>query len=300
MLDVRRLQVLHAVVTSGSVSSAATDLGFTPSAISQQLATLEREVGMSLLEKAGRGLRPTHVGQTLSDRAGGVLADLADIEQTVADLRAGSTGRVRIRYFATAGAVLVPQAVAEFRREYPRVRLELLLDDVEPLAELCSGRADVALIVQTSETAELPGLRHLPLLVDPYRVVLPRGHRLSSRRSVEVTELAEEQWVDSDRSHGPCREPVLRACAAAGFQPDFAVQTEDYATAQGFVAAGMGVAIMPMLGLGAVHPGVVVRRLRQPEPMRRIALVIRQAVEEQVAVRRLATAFQAVAASVVT
>ncbi|MBB5906194.1 LysR family transcriptional regulator [Actinoalloteichus hymeniacidonis] len=292
MLDVRRLQVLRAVVTGGSVSAAATELGFTPSAISQQLATLEREAGLPLLEKSGRGVRPTLVGSMLADRAKGILDGLADIEHELSDLRAGSTGLIRIRYFATAGVGLVPPAVAAFRQQNPDVRLELWLDDADPLADLRAGRADIALAVRNSSTVEEDSLRYLPLLDDPYRLVLPKGHRLASRRTIDMAELAQEQWVDPDRLHGPCREPVTVACAAAGFQPDYTVHTEDYATAQGLIAARLGIAIMPMIGLRTVHPGVVVRRLRKPEPTRSIMVVVRAAVAEQVVMQRMVAALK--------
>jgi DNA-binding transcriptional LysR family regulator len=102
MLDVRRMQVLRAVVTSGSVSAAATNLGYTPSAISQQIAALEKEAGVALLERSGRGVRPTAAGVLLTEHAGLIGTRLAEAETALADLRAGVTGRVAVRYFSSA------------------------------------------------------------------------------------------------------------------------------------------------------------------------------------------------------
>jgi DNA-binding transcriptional LysR family regulator len=154
--------------------------------------------------------------------------------------------------------------------------VELKLIDVEdPLPDVKEGRADLALVVRADGTGP-EGIRLVRLLDDPYRVVLPRGHRLAGRRLLELAELADEAWVGSEWP-GPCLDAQLDACAAAGFRPSFAVQSEDYATAQGFVAAGLGVSLVPRLGLGSRHPGVVVRKVRAPEPVRVLHAAVREA-----------------------
>ncbi|MDX3753885.1 LysR substrate-binding domain-containing protein [Streptomyces mirabilis] len=276
MLDVRRMQVLRAVVSSGSVTAAAADLGYTPSAVSQQIGALEKQAGTELLERVGRGVRPTAAGLLLTEYADAIGRQVAEAETALADLRAGRTGRLAVRYFATAGAALVAPAVARFRREHPGVRVELKLIDVEdPLPDVKEGRADLALVVRADGTGP-EGIRLVRLLDDPYRVVLPRGHRLAGRRLLELAELADEAWVGSEWP-GPCLDAQLDACAAAGFRPSFAVQSEDYATAQGFVAAGLGVSLVPRLGLGSRHPGVVVRKVRAPEPVRVLHAAVREA-----------------------
>ncbi|MFD7601264.1 LysR family transcriptional regulator [Streptomyces mirabilis] len=275
MLDVRRMQVLRAVVSSGSVTAAAADLGYTPSAVSQQIGALEKQAGTELLERVGRGVRPTAAGLLLTEYADAIGRQVAEAETALADLRAGRTGRLAVRYFATAGAALVAPAVARFRREHPGVRVELKLIDVEdPLPDVKEGRADLALVVRADGTGP-EGIRLVRLLDDPYRVVLPRGHRLAGRRLLELAELADEPWVGSEWP-GPCLDAQLDACAAAGFRPSFAVQSEDYATAQGFVAAGLGVSLVPRLGLGSRHPGVVVRKVRAPEPVRVLYAAVRE------------------------
>jgi DNA-binding transcriptional LysR family regulator len=278
MLDVRRMQVLRAVVTSGSITAAATNLGYTPSAISQQVGALEKQVGMALLERVGRGVRPTEAGKLLTEHAAGITDRLVEAESALADLRAGRTGRLRVRYFATAGAALVPPAVARFRAEHPSVKLDLkLTEPLDPMLEIVAGRADVAIVVHPRNAEAAPGVQLVHLLDDPYLAVLPRGHDLGRKRVLDLNDLADEPWVDSAIPPGACRDIVIDACAGAGFAPNFVVESDDYPTAQGFVAAGLGVTIVPKLGLGVAHPGVIVRRLRRPEPHRGIYAAFREA-----------------------
>ncbi|GAA4438946.1 LysR family transcriptional regulator [Actinokineospora soli] len=299
MLDVRRLQVLRAVVNSGSVTAAATNLGYTPSAISQQIAALERETGVALLERNGRGVRPTAAGMLLTEHAAHVGTRLADAETALADLRAGITGRVAVRYFSTAGVALVPPALARVRREHPGVRVDLkLIDPEDPLIEVERGKADLAIFIHRTTRPVSPGVRTFHLLDDPYQAVLPRGHRLAAKRVLDLADLADEPWVSGEwPPHGPCSRILFDACAAAGFSPDVVVESEDYASAQGFVAAGLGIAVIPRMGLGSRHPGVVVRRLRKPEPVRVIHAAVRESSSEHPAVVGLLTALRDAAAA---
>ncbi|WP_326611505.1 LysR family transcriptional regulator [Streptomyces scopuliridis] len=281
MLDMRRMQLLRAVVTSGSVTAAARNLGYTPSAVSQQMATLEKEAGITLLERSGRGVRPTEAGRLLTEYAALIGRQVAEAETALADLRAGRTGRVVVRYFATMGATLLAPALAELRREQPGLQVDLrLTGSDDPLPEVREGRADAALVVRPKEPGEpqdrlsVDGVRFVHLLDDTYRAVLPKGHRLATKRVLELTDLAEEPWVGSEWP-GPCLDAILTACGAAGFSPDFVVESEDYATAQGFVAAGLGVSLVPVTGLAGHHPAVVVRKVRNPEPVRAIYAAVR-------------------------
>jgi DNA-binding transcriptional LysR family regulator len=292
MLDVRRMQVLRAVVTSGSVTAAATNLGYTPSAVSQQVAALERQAGMPLLERVGRGVRPTAAGRLLTEHAGIIATHVAEAETALADLRAGRTGRLTIRYFATAGAALVPPALAKLRARHPRVQVDLkLIDPADPLPEVEQGRADLAIVVSPRRNVR-DGIRLVHLMDDPYHAVLPKGHHLAGKRVLDLADLADEPWVNNELTAGPCLEKMLAACAAAGFSPNFVVESDDYATAQGFVAAGLGVTLIPRMGLGQRHPGVVVRRVRRPEPVRSIHAAVRETSLAQPALADLVTALR--------
>jgi DNA-binding transcriptional LysR family regulator len=295
MLDMRRMQVLRAVVTSGSVTGAAALLGYTPSAVSQQIAALEKEARTDLLERVGRGVRPTAAGLLLTEHADTIARQVAEAETALADLLAGRTGRLSVRYFATAGASLVAPAVARLRTEHPGVQIELkLIDPEDPLPDVREGRADLALVVGP-RTAGHEGVRFLHLLDDPYLAVLPEGHRLADAEALEMSDLAAEPWVGSEWP-GPCLDAQLAACETAGFRPRFVVESEDYVTAQGFVAAGLGVSLIPRLGLGVgVRPGVVVRELRSPEPARSIYAAVRETAPPQPALRAFIAAMRAAA-----
>jgi len=290
MLDVRRMQVLRAVVTSGSVSSAAASLGYTPSAVSQQIATLEKEAGTALLERIGRRVQPT--GRLLAEHAAIIGRQLAEAETALTDLRAGRTGRLAIGYFTTAGAALVAPALARFRRAHPDVLVDLKLTDPEdPLQDVIQGRTDLAVVVRPRDRGD--DVVHLVhLLDDPYRAVLPKGHRLAAKRVIELADLAAEPWVGSEWP-GPCLDALLEGCATAGFAPHVVVDSEDYASAQGFVAAGLGISLIPELGLANRHPDIVVRRVRNPQPSRAIQAAVRKTSLGQPALRGLLAALGA-------
>ena len=289
------MELLRTVVSSGSIRAAAENLGYTPSAVSQQLAVLEREAGVVLLEKAGRGVAPTAAGRMVAERSEAISAILAETGKDLAALRAGLHGRWRIRFFPTAGAAIVPPAVAAFRREHPEVRLEPCVSD-DPLREVVDRDADMAIVATCAPRLEVPpGLRATHLLDDPLRVVLPKGHPLARRRVVDLAALADEEWIELQG----CTGELTRICAAAGFTPKVAVQADDFPTAQGFVAAGLGVRLAADLGLSTgTGAGVVVRKLRRPEPMRRLHVVVHESVADHaLADRMLAFLRDAIAAA---
>jgi len=278
VLDVRRLRVLQAVVSTGSMAAAADELGYTPSAVSQHLAALEREAGATLLERAGRGVRPTAAGALLAEHAAEIVDRIAVAEAALADLAAGRIGRLGVSFFPTAGASLVPPAVAAFRRRHPGV--DLRLEIAEPAAcvpAVLSGATDVAVVVDLDHDGPRrpDGLSWVHLLDDPYHIVLPRGHELARRRTLSLAAVADEPWLETASVPGPCQHVILAACERAGFRPRVVVEADDYPTTQGLVAAGIGVALVPGLALGAVHPGVVVRPITEHRPVRHIHAVVR-------------------------
>jgi DNA-binding transcriptional LysR family regulator len=281
MLDPRRMQVLRAVISSGSMSAAATNLGYTPSAISQQVATLEREAGTPLLEKAGRGVRPTPAGALLAERAGALAELLNETETALADVRAGRTGRLRVGFFQSASVALIPPAVAKFRAQRPDVQLELDVMETDVVENVAQGRADLGIFVVGRDVPQARGVRVIHLLDEPYRITLPSGHPLCAEECVDLAQLSGESWVHGGLSPGPCAESLLDAFASAGFTPRVALEADSPYSAQGFVAAGLGVALLPRLGLDVVHPGVVIRPVRRPEPVRRLYIAVRESVAER-------------------
>jgi DNA-binding transcriptional LysR family regulator len=169
-----------------------------------------------------------------------------------------------------------------------------LTDPDDPLPDVEQGNADLAIVVRRPSDESRQGIRLVRLLDDAYQAVLPTGHPLAGQRVIDLADLAGEPWVGSEPP-GPCLEPIVDACAAAGFAPDFVAKSEDYATAQGFVAAGLGVSLIPRLGLGTRHPGVTVRPVRRPEPARTIYAAVREIPLDQPALRALIDALVDVA-----
>ena len=288
MLDVHRLRVLRTVVATGSVGAAATTLGYTPSAVSQHLATLQRETGLLLIERKGRGIEPTAAGRTLADEAGRVLESLSGIEGVVGDLRAGRVGRLSISYFASAGAAWIPPVVAGLMHEFPDLRLDLRLIELlgdehpDPDIEIFVGGAAEHLREPTGNGQSK--VHHL--LDDPYVVVVPVDHPLAGQTQVALGELASERWVDNDFNRGFCRQVILDACTEAGFTPDFRIETHDYPTAISFVAAGVGVTVLPSLGAARLPAGVVAIPLVSPTPVRHVYVAVKASVEHHPAARR--------------
>jgi DNA-binding transcriptional LysR family regulator len=283
MLDLQRLRVFRAIVATGSVSGAATSLGYTPSAVSQHLSALQRETGLVLVERRGRGIEPTSVGVAFADELGSVFERLAQVETVVGDLRTGRVGRLTISYFASAGAAWIPPVVATLAREFPQLRLDLRL--VELAAET-AVLPDVEVYVDGASTSAVDGYQVTELLWEPYVAVLPAGHPLAERREIPLAELRDELWVDNDFSRGPCRQQVLDACAAAGFSPAFPVETHDYPSAIAFVAAGVGITVLPRLGTAVLPDGVRAVPVVDPVPYRRVMLRTRNSVRDHPAVRR--------------
>jgi DNA-binding transcriptional LysR family regulator len=295
MLDTRRLQVLSAVVETGSITGAASLLGYTPSAVSQSIATLERETHTALLERVGRGVQPTQAGALLAEHAEAVLDRLREAEGALAALRAGQAGHLQLTTFATAGAALVPRALARFRAAHRGVELDLRIAEIDDaLAQLRAGRSDIAVVAfESGSPAALDAdLRWTHLLDDPYRIVVPRSHPLAGRRTLSPEQLRDETWVATASPACDSRAVVTAACAKVGVDPRFGIVADEFSTAMGFVSAELGVAMVPLLGLSSVPDNVRVRRIRGTEPVRRVYAVTRAASAAQPTVAAMVDALQ--------
>jgi DNA-binding transcriptional LysR family regulator len=270
MLNVGRLRVLREVAQRGSFSAAADSLAYTQSAVSQQIAALEAETGMTLLERLPRGVRLTGAGRTLVEHTDGILARLEAAEEELAALAGLRGGQLRIASFPTAGATLMPVAIAAFRASYPEVELTLAEGEPEEIApRLQAGEFDLALLFEFGEP-QYEGLKQVRLLEDPLYLALPRGHPLAGKRTLRLEELSGEAWVQTSAA-SPCARHVVRCCHAAGFEPNVAFESDDYQTVQGLVAAGVGVALIPALALaGPERQDIVVRALSPNPPVREV------------------------------
>ncbi len=261
MLDTRRLLVLREVAAHGSVSGAAEALGYTPSAVSQQLAALEREAGRALIERRGRGITLTETARLLLPHAHDVLAALERADATLARTASELTGTVRLASFPTATRALLPAALAQLRQTHPRLRVELIeLEPHESLPALALARVDVAV----AHEYDLVGrdaardLRRAEILREPL-LLAERGELDGAAR---LADYAARDWIAPPVSTS-CGELVRRACRAAGFEPRIVADTGDFSVACALAAAGVGVALVPRLGAYAAA-GISLRELDPP------------------------------------
>src|SRR5271154_6602718 len=270
MLNVARLKVLDEVARRGSFSAAAGALDYTQSGVSHQVAALESEAGMTLLERHPRGVSLTAAGQTLVGHAEGILARLESAEAALGAIAGLSGGRLRMASFPTAGATLMPLAIAAFRTRHPDVELTLAEGEPEQIApRLRAGEIDLALLFEFGSSAGADELTRVELLEDPLYLALPREHELAKKRKLRLQDLSGEAWVQTS-SASPCARHVVRSCHAAGFEPNVAFESDDYQTVQGLVAAGVGVALIPELALTVVREDIAIRALSPRPPARQV------------------------------
>jgi DNA-binding transcriptional LysR family regulator len=277
MHDLRLLNVLREVALRGSFSAAAESLAYTQPAISQQIARLEKHVGVKLIEREPRGVRLTPAGEVLVRHTERVMAQLAAADEELQEVAAQARGRIRIGSFATAAGTIVPRAVAAFRPLRPAIEVEIsLLDPHESIPAVRRGDLEIAITEEGGFESEVDtgGLQIEHLLDDHMWVSLPVDHPLATRPTVDLVDLRDEDWMFACLS-GTCADSnvVLRACRDAGFQPRIAYQSDDYFAIQGLVASGMGVALIPGLGLASTRDDVAVRPVKGRPPRRRVAAV---------------------------
>lgn len=279
MLDVRRLQALASVAEHGSFSEAAGALHLTQSAISQQIAALEKETGHQLLIRSRGGVVPTPAGQILIERTADIVSSLREAEDELAAMSELRSGRLRMAAFPSVGATLMPMAITRFRDQYPGVELSLI--EAEPassLPPLRAGQIDLALAFNypgvPSDSGE--GLERHHLFTEPLFLAIPAEHPLSAHEALDLRELGGETWLAGARD-GICNAMVHRACNEAGFQPQVSFESDDDSVLLGLVAAGVGITLMPRLCVRRAPKGVVVRPLDPPVPPRSVWAATRAA-----------------------
>jgi DNA-binding transcriptional LysR family regulator len=278
MLNTARLKALREVVARGSFSAAADALSYSQSAVSQAIATLEGEIGTPLIERDRRGVRPTAAGAALASHAEGILARMDAAETEVAAIAGGHGGRLRIASFPTAGATLMPQAIAAFSASHPGVEVSLAEGEPEEIApRLRAGEFDLVLLFEFEGVGERlgAGMRRFELLEDPLHLSLPGKHPLAERKRLQLEHLHEESWIQTS-VNSPCARHVVRSCHAAGFEPRVSFESDDYQTIQGLVAAGVGVALIPQLALSAVRTDIRIRALHPQSPVRKVFAATRR------------------------
>ena len=287
MIDVRRLRALRELADRGTIAAAADALHLTPSAVSQQLAALEREVGQPLVEPDGRRVRLTPAAHVLLDHAGNVFAQL---ERMQADLEAharGEEGRVRVGAFPTAIIDLVAPAAVALRERAPGVRLAVTEAEAPGIFDLLlRGEVDVA-IAMASAYAPTPAderFTRVELQRDVLDAAVPDQHPLARRREIDLLDLKTETWIVPPPGW-QCESVVLGACQGAGFAPDMGHRTSDWAAALALVRAGLGVTLVPRLAQTAAPPGVTLRPLAGEAPCRHLFATCRAGSEQAPIIR---------------
>lgn len=296
MLSLERLRTLHAIDTYGSVSAAADVLSVTTSAVSQQMAKLERETGQALLARSGRGVRLTDAGRLLSRHAERILSQ---VELAHADLeahRGAALGDLIAGAFPTAVRGLFPAALTELRREHPQLRATVHeLEPHDSLARLTRGDIDLAVVLDWyNKPLSLPGgLAKAPLFDDIVDVALPVGHPLADRLRIDLGELARDAWI-AWPDGGFCHEWLLFTLRGKGVEPRIAHHAEEHATVLALVAAGLGVAVIPRLGRDPMPDGVRVVPVRHTMK-RHVYAVWREDADRRPAIRAAVDALGAAA-----
>jgi DNA-binding transcriptional LysR family regulator len=272
MLNVPRLSVLCELAARGSFSATAEALSFTQSAVSHQIAALEKEVGAKLVERDRRGARLTEAGELLRSHTEAILGQLIEAERELADYVGLRAGRLRLAAFESAGATLVPGSVAAFHERFPDVELRVVQMEPEEACESLKNRQlDLAVVYDLDPPTGILGdeLELTHLFDDRYEALVPEEHGLARRRKLKLSDLAGETWINTT-SQDLCHQIILRSCSEAGFQPRVAFEVDEIATSQALVGAGVGVTLLPSLALATQRADVVAKSLGADAPVRRV------------------------------
>jgi DNA-binding transcriptional LysR family regulator len=302
MLDLRRLRLLRELNARGTIAAVADALQFTPSAVSQQLAMLERETGVRLLERAGRGVRLTDPALVLVEHAEALLERAAVAEAELAAAARTVAGRGRIAGFQSVMLRLALPAMEALARDAPRLRCELVEAEPEQsLPLLALGDIDLVLSDewQHQPRSLATGLQRHELHSDPVNVVLPVRHPVARRyrEAVPLAALAGEPWASGHVEMG-WEEMTRRTCRElGGFEPDIRHRANDATIGLALAVRGLAVTLLPGLALPHRHPGVAVRRIADRPVNRTIFAVTRAADAERPSLRALLAAIREAAAA---
>ncbi len=260
MLEIRRLRLLHALAVHGTVAAAAKASHLSGPAVSQQLAALERETGMRLVERSGRRLKLTEAGRVLVAHTSIVLGQLAAAEADLVALGTEITGTVRIGAFSSAVATLVADAWRRLRAEHgTRMQFQVAtLEPEESLPALQRGEADlvIAYSYQLVPHPAPPSVERHDLLTDPVVLAVHRDDPLSTLDAVDLAELSGREWV-APHPATTCHQMLERACGTAGFVPHTIAHCADFPAMLSLVAAGAGIALVPRLAAYHLPDSVV-------------------------------------------
>ncbi|MEU8622257.1 LysR family transcriptional regulator [Streptomyces sp. NPDC048623] len=292
--DIKKLQILRSLRDRGTVTATAQALRMTPSAVSQQLTNLSKQLGVPVLEAHGRRVRLTDAAHLVLRHAEAVFAQLERAEAELDAHRRGEAGRVRVAAFSTAVSALVVPAVQALRPAHPGLDVRVReAEAAEAYELLAAGEADLALsLAAHAPTARDPRFSRVPLLADPLDVALPAGHPLAGAPGLRLADLSAEPWIFG--GSGPWSEITTAACEVAGFVPEQAHSAAGWTAILAMVEAGMGVALVPRMAAAErrTGSGVVMRVLSADQPRRHVVAAVRRGAEEGPAVARVLAALR--------
>ncbi|GAB3475737.1 LysR family transcriptional regulator [Nocardiopsis coralliicola] len=280
MLDLRRLQLLREFAVQGTIARAADALGYTASAVSQQLSALEREVGAQLLDRTARSAELTETGRLLVEQAEQILAMVEATEAVLAEQRGAVTGPVTVAAVPTTAVAFAPR-LAESLRRYRQMQL-ILRQTAESagVRQVAAADADIALIDDWTGRSPSGGsatIRHEHLLRDPLVLAVPANHRLADpERPVRLDRLLHESWIAAPRGE-PSRTGTDALLADVGGAPSAAWEFEGLGTILSLVSRGIGIAAVPALALAGGVGGLAFRRLPADAPSRDVYAAVRAA-----------------------
>ncbi|GHD71281.1 LysR family transcriptional regulator [Streptomyces goshikiensis] len=289
--DIKKLRILRTLAEQGTVTATAEALHLTPSAVSQQLTNLARQLGVPLLEAQGRRVRLTDAAHLVLRHAEAVFAQLERADAEIAGYLAGEAGEVRVGAFSTAVPALVVPAAAALRLTHPGVEIRVRETEAAESYELLSaGAVDLALsLAAHAPSARDPRFTRVPLLADPLDVALPPEHPLARSPRLRLADLSGEPWIYG--GSGPWSQITLSACEAAGFVPEQAHSAAGWSAILALVEAGMGVALIPRMAAGRAT-GVTVRDLGRDRPVRHVIAATRRGADAAPAVARVLDALR--------
>lgn len=285
-MDLSRLKVLRELSRCGTMAAAAEALYLSPSAVSQQIAQLELEAGVTLTERRGRGVRLTPAGEALVGYAERVMVVLDEAKSEMAQLRREIAGELRVAAFPSIASVVLPQTVTALRRVFPR--LNIILDEMEPtdgLAALRSWRVDVAIIddLSTILDGKQSGIGRIPLTEDVLYALVPVRHELARKHSLSVSDLKGEFWA-LDSTSSAYGDFIVNLCRRTGFEPRLNAACKGFEMVAAMVASGCSVSVAPGLRLTRKLDGIRAIKLR-PEARRKISVAYRSGEKEHPAVK---------------
>lgn len=289
-MDINKLAALRELALRKTMTEVAKKLHLSPSAVSQQIAQLEEEVGIDLIERRGRGVELTLAGERLVEHANRIFTELESARAEMSYLKKEVAGKVRVAAFPSVAAAVMPSTFSSLARLYQRLKIQF--DEMEPeeaLTALRGWQTDVALIDDLNTPPGLldANIAIIPLMEDVFNVVLPMHHRLAEKKKVTFSELADEKWV-IDTASITYTDMLSTACSKAGFMPDIIARCKGFEVTIELIRGGCGIAILPELRARHNLENVVVRRIH-PEIRRKIFVVYRKSEKKNPLIRAFLT-----------